>query len=271
MNKNLIQQQFGPNAEKYVTSSVHAKKSRLDQLVSAVKPQQHWNVLDVATATGHTAFSFAPFVSHVVASDLTLEMLAVARNQARTKRNSNLSFVLADSQELPFRSGSFGLVTCRIAPHHFENIPLFVSEARRILRDGGTLAIVDNVTAESSLIYKGFSQTEIEETARLYNRFEKIRDPSHQWALSTSQWQMLFRDNGFELNKLSTADKPMEFKPWVERMNTSDEDCKALLQILLDEESPLHFFLRPDAREDGIWFTLTEATIIGIANPENEI
>lgn len=268
MNKNLIRQQFGPNAEKYVTSSVHAKKSRLEQLVSAVNPKQHWSVLDVATATGHTAFSFAPFVRHVVASDLTPEMLTVARNQAAAGEISNISFVLADAQELPFRKGSFDLVTCRIAPHHFEDIPLFISEARRILRVGGTLAIVDNVTADSSVISKKLSKTEIEEAARLYNRFEKIRDPSHQCALSVSQWETLFRNNGFEINYLGTTDKPMAFKPWVERLNTSDKDGEVLLQMLVDNETPLHSFLRPEARQDDWWFTLTEVTITGVAKPE---
>ena len=39
-----------------------------------------WQVLDVSTGAGHTALIFAPRVAHVIASDLTPEMLDTARN-----------------------------------------------------------------------------------------------------------------------------------------------------------------------------------------------
>jgi hypothetical protein len=76
MTKSLVQQQFGAHAAAYATSAVHAKGASLARLVELVKPERHWQALDVATGAGHTAAAFAPHVARVIASDLTEEMCA---------------------------------------------------------------------------------------------------------------------------------------------------------------------------------------------------
>ena len=96
-NKQLVQQQFGATAASYVTSKVHAQGASLARLVELVQPQADWQVLDVATAAGHTAFIFAPHVAHVFATDITPEMLTVAQEQATKKGIRNATTKLADT------------------------------------------------------------------------------------------------------------------------------------------------------------------------------
>jgi ubiquinone/menaquinone biosynthesis C-methylase UbiE len=67
----------------------------------------------------------------VVASDLTQQMLDEAAKLAAMKGIANLSTALADAEALPFEDARFDLVTCRIAPHHFPDIPSFVAEVER--------------------------------------------------------------------------------------------------------------------------------------------
>jgi ubiquinone/menaquinone biosynthesis C-methylase UbiE len=55
-----------------------AKGASLQRLLDLVIPQPEWQVLDIATATGHTAFAFAPHVAHVWATDITEQMLKIA-------------------------------------------------------------------------------------------------------------------------------------------------------------------------------------------------
>ena len=43
-------------------------------------------------------------------------------------------FSVAAAESLPFCTGSFDLVTCRLAPHHFQNVPQFLGEVHRVLR-----------------------------------------------------------------------------------------------------------------------------------------
>ena len=128
MNKSLVQQQFGSHAAAYATSTVHAKGASLNRLVELVKPGTHWQALDIATGAGHTAAAFAPHVARVIASDITDEMLDEARKLAAGQGARQHGDGSADAEALPFEDGHFDLVTCRIAPHHFPDIPTFVGE-----------------------------------------------------------------------------------------------------------------------------------------------
>jgi len=148
MSKELVQKQFGEHAAAYATSKNHAEGASLKRLVELVQPQADWQVLDVATAAGHTAFAFAPHVAHVTATDITPEMIPIAAKLAAEKGITNVTLETADAEALPYQDASFNLVTCRIAPHHFPRIDLFVSEAVRVLRPGGILAVVDNVVPD---------------------------------------------------------------------------------------------------------------------------
>ncbi|HET7155886.1 MAG TPA: class I SAM-dependent methyltransferase, partial [Hyphomicrobiaceae bacterium] len=160
MTKSLVQQQFGAHAGAYATSAVHAKGASLGRLVELVKPGPHWQALDIATGAGHTAAAFAPHVARVIASDVTDEMLAEARKLAAAKGLANMETASADAEALPFEDGRFDLVTCRIAPHHFPDIPMFVGQVWRVLKPGGTFALVDNIAPDTEST-PGFSSTEL--------------------------------------------------------------------------------------------------------------
>ena len=71
----------------------------------------------------------------------------------------------ADAEALPFPDCHFDLVTCRIAAHHFAGVPTFVAEVWRVLRKGGTLALVDNVAPDGETT-PGFSDAPNMSTSR---------------------------------------------------------------------------------------------------------
>src|SRR3954467_4376319 len=173
--KSLVQSQFGANAERYAVSRVHAEGESLSRLVEVVQPHADWEAIDIATGPGHTALAFAPKVKHVIASDVTPEMLQVARGLAAKRGLTNVSFAEMPAEKLPVPDASFDLVTCRTAPHHFADVRAFVAEVARVLRPGGVFGLVDNIAPEDS------------EAAAPYNEFEKLRDPSHGRCLSESE------------------------------------------------------------------------------------
>lgn len=261
MSKNLVQQQFGANAANYLTSAVHAKGASLARLVELVKPGRDWVALDVATGAGHTAAAFAPHVARVVASDLTSEMLEQAEKLASQKGFSNMETAKADAESLPFPDGSFDLVTCRIAPHHFPDIAAFLSESYRVLKAGGTFALVDNVSPDAATT-PGFSKAELRDAAASYNAFEKNRDPSHGRALPTSEWLELIADTGFTLVHHEHAPKAMDFQSWVKTMDVP-ADMVPKLAAMLDEASPaLKAFLAPSNDNGKRGFVLSELIAI---------
>lgn len=251
MTKEQVRQRFGANAAAYATSRVHAKGASLARLVELVNPQADWQVLDVATAAGHTAFVFAPRVAQVIASDLTPEMLTVAAKLAAEKGITNVVFKEADAEALPFEDASFALVTCRIAPHHFPNVQQFINESARVLRPGGILAVVDNVVP-------------VGEAGGYVNDFEKLRDPSHYRCLSLDEWVAGFQAAGFTVLNQETAWKEMTFNDWAVRMGATPETVAQLRELLLHGPKDAADFLQPHQTDDDIVFYLEEAIVIGM-------
>lgn len=260
-SKSLVQRQFGANAANYATSKVHAKGASLARLVELVAPRPNWRALDIATGAGHTAAIFAPHVASVIASDLTDEMIAEAGKLARDKSFANMSTAKADAEALPFVDGSFELVTCRIAPHHFPDIPAFVAEAWRVLTPGGTFALVDNVSPDAEST-PGFSTAELRDAAAGYNAFEKLRDPSHGRAWTAAEWVELTEDVGFTLAHRELLPKAMEFAPWCKTMAVAPETAAQLRSMLTDAKPALKAFLKPVADGGNLGFTLLEFVLI---------
>ena len=120
MTKTLVQEQFGKTAASYLTSTPHALGKSLERLVALTAPQKTWRVLDIATGGGHVAYTFAPHVERVWATDITQEMLDMVKGEAAKRGLANLRTTYAKAEALPFEDASFDLVTCRIAPHHFD-------------------------------------------------------------------------------------------------------------------------------------------------------
>ncbi len=250
--KDLVRRQFGANAANYATSIVHAKGASLDRLVSLMAPEPGWDLLDIATAAGHTAFAFAPHVATVVASDLVDEMLEVARTQAAERGHDNVSFERADAEALPFGDGSFDAVTCRIAPHHFNTPERFVAEVARVLRPGGRFGLVDNMVND--------------EAERFVNDWERKRDPSHVKALSVERWTALVEQAGLSMVAAETLAKRMRFQDWVENMSVPPDVRIELLAELKDAPEAAATYLRPEFGPTGAQsstaFHLTEGVLV---------
>jgi len=248
MASSLVQQKFGAAAADYAASAVHAKGESLARLVELVSPRPHWRVLDVATGAGHTALAFAPHVGHVIASDITDEMLAEAAKLALKRGLANVETAHADAARLPFPDGSFDLVTCRLAAHHFPDPAAFVAQSWRVLKPGGVFALVDNVSPDE------------DDTATVYNAYEKLRDPSHGRCLSLAEWSALLMSTGFIDIVAERMDQDIAFNPWAERMRC-DAPTIARLKTMLGDPR-LKAYLRPRTAEDGLMFTLQEAIIV---------
>lgn len=259
MPKSLVQKNFGAAAADYAASSVHAKGPSLARTIEIVAPQSDWRVLDVATGAGHTAVAFAPYVSRVMAVDITSEMLWQTQKVAAGAGLTNVDTKHADAAALPFPDASFDLLTCRLAAHHFPDVVAFASEVWRVLIPGGTFALVDNVSPDA-LILPQACQTELRDLVIDYNALEKLRDPSHVRCLTLSEWQKLIQDAGFVIAHCEYMDQQIAFSSWTARMRC-DEATVTRLESKL-HAAPLNGFLRPLFGEGGSAFTLQEAIIV---------
>src|ERR1700674_4581520 len=222
MAKSLVQEQFGGTAAHYLTSKPHAKGKSLERLIELVQPQPGWRALDVATGAGHTAYAFAPHVARVWATDITEEMLALVRDEIEKRKLANVRVAYAKAEALPFEDASFDLVTCRIAPHHFDSIADFLDQVHRVLKPSGLFAGVENVGPQGSV-------------GDYVNAFERFRDPSHLRAWTMDEWRAALKKHGFAIGHEEQLYKQMEFKGWAAR---HDANMQAFLRSMLALANP---------------------------------
>jgi ubiquinone/menaquinone biosynthesis C-methylase UbiE len=200
-------------------------------------------------------------VAHVIASDITDEMLSEATSLAASRGLTNMTTARADAEALPFAAASFDLVTCRLAAHHFPDPRTFVAEAARALKPGGILGLVDNIAPDDDAL-AGYSHAEIRNADAAYNAFEKLRDPSHGRALALSEWIEHMAGSELAIVAAERARKKMDFKDYVTRMGCTPQTVARLEAMLFEGAPALKTFMDP--RNDGgrISFFLHEAIII---------
>ena len=69
------------------------------------------------------------------------DVSAVALERARRRLPDAELVLLEPDEPLPFSDNAFGLVLCAETLEHVRDLQLFLSEARRVLQPGGTLAV----------------------------------------------------------------------------------------------------------------------------------
>lgn len=228
--KNKVQEVFSKNAEKYVTSSTHAKGSDLSLIPVWLNLPTNSIVLDIATGGGHVVKALAPHASQVFATDLTYQMLEAAKRHL-DQTETNISYVIADAESLPFLENTFDAVTCRIAPHHFPHPDIFVNEVARVLKPGGKFLLIDNIAPEE----KEFDE--------FVNLLEKLRDESHNRSYSVNEWKTWFEKADLTLLKAEARKKTFDYSDWVRRTTTSEEQVKKVdTHILSANDSIIHYF-----------------------------
>jgi SAM-dependent methyltransferase len=111
------------------------------ELVEAAHLGPGDHVLDVAAGSGNVAIPAAATGAHVVATDLTPELLDQGREDAEAAGVS-LEWQTADAEHLPFDDDSFDAVTSCVgvmfAPHH----QAAADELVRVCRPGGRIALI---------------------------------------------------------------------------------------------------------------------------------
>lgn len=248
---SLAQQIFGANAAAYATSRTHAQGASLQRVVDLVQPQATWRALDIATGAGHTALAFAPHVAEVIASDVTPEMLAQAARLATERGLTNVTTRIADAGQLPFGPGEFDLVTSRIAPHHFHDIPRFVAECARVLKPGGVLAVVDNIAPEDAA------------AAAYIDDYERLRDPSHVRCLPAGEWRAQFERAGFAVAHDERIVKRIGFDEWCNHQKAPLELRARLREVLLAATGAAREQLDPAEVDGALTFCMVEGVLVG--------
>ena len=240
---------FEPVAANYLTSAVHSNPDALEHMVEVVQPKGGV-VVDVATGAGHTAYTFAPYVDRVIATDITKSMLAITRKTAQDRKIDNIEVVYALAENLPFRTRSLTGLTCRMGAHHFNDVKRFVQESYRAIKPGGWFLLVDTI---------GDDDDEADEQV---DHLERVRDPSHRRNYRTFEWKQMASSAGFEVQHTDERWKPIEIEDWLVRMRVTEPDQKHLREFIDNAKGKFAEYLHPAIYDGKKHFHLKELLML---------
>ncbi|HEV8602026.1 MAG TPA: class I SAM-dependent methyltransferase [Gaiellaceae bacterium] len=181
-------------------SPTHREGPDLDLVVELCEPGPGVTALDVATGGGHVARRLREAGCNVVSADPAPGMQPD---------------VICRAEDLPFADGSFDVVACRIAAHHFEDVAVAVQEMARVARN--RMVVQDNL----------FQSEQVEEAERLH-------DPSHVRCYSEDEWRSFFAAAGLEVDALEVMRRRLPLEPWLERAETPPDDAARVRELLAD-------------------------------------
>jgi len=112
-------------------------RSVTEAIVEYAAPRPGMKVLDLASGTGEPGISLAKRVApdgHVIAVDLSSELLEIAAGRARQRNLTNFQTRQADAHHLPFEDHVFDLASCRFGVMFFSRVEEVLRELRRVLK-----------------------------------------------------------------------------------------------------------------------------------------
>ncbi len=186
----------------------------IDRLVDRTEILENQIILDIATGTAVIPRKIInkniPGI-HITGLDITESMLRQGKKEiSKAHIHTTLSLTCADAMKLPYSDHSFDVVVSGLASHHMD-IPVMLSEMKRVLKSGGLLSIIDVGT--SPFWELPIMRVMIRVMAFVY--FILKENPTRAWAeavdvtnLRTPEgWQAELETAGFrslEINKLSS-------------------------------------------------------------------
>ena len=222
ITRDDVAAQFNRTSHLYAQSRTHAAGVDLDLLVAMLDPQPTWRVLDIATGAGNTAAAIAPFVRSVVAADIADNMLARTRELFAKRGITNATTRWMPSEALDATDGSFDAVVCRIAAHHFLDVPGFLREVARVLRPGGRFVIEDNSSPDDRAL------------AAYRDHFEAVRDPSHVHNGTPSEWLQSIAEAGLTVERVEGYALVRDVEDWIGRSALDDAQRAAVHRAFID-------------------------------------
>ena len=184
--KNVLARRQSKSQEFFETTAGQWDKLRADLFGPASHLQallalinERWTVGDLGCGTGQVASAIAPFVARVIAVDRSGEMLQAARRRLRDL--AGVEVRRGELEALPIAADDLDAATLLLVLHHLPDPAAALSEARRVLKPGGRLVIVDMLAhdreeyrQQMGHVWLGFSE---EHTRRLLTAsgFDSVR------------------------------------------------------------------------------------------------
>ncbi len=117
------------------------------------------SILDIATGTGDLAINLTKTkASKIIGLDISEGMLDVGRKKIeKLNLNNTIEMVFGDSENIPFEDNSFDAITVAFGVRNFENLEKGLSEIYRVLKTGGTFAVLETSIPTKTPYKQGYT------------------------------------------------------------------------------------------------------------------
>ncbi|HVX83423.1 MAG TPA: methyltransferase domain-containing protein [Phycisphaerae bacterium] len=134
---------FGKHAPEWDSLRSHwfGDRFHLEALLALLNPE--WTVADVGTGTGAMLPLLSPHIKNIIAIDPSPAMLKAARHRVRTLNLPNIDLRPGSAENLPLDNASVDVLLHALVLVYTPDPPAVHTEARRTLKPGGTILIID--------------------------------------------------------------------------------------------------------------------------------
>ena len=142
-------------AKRYAKSNVAdpaAYERKLSMTRELLAPDME--IVEFGCGTGTTAIAHAPHVKHILASDFSPRMLAIARDKAAAAGIENITFREAELADLGLADDSVDMVQGHSILHLLPEWRDALAEAFRIIRPGGAFVTSTACIGEGAAIFR---------------------------------------------------------------------------------------------------------------------
>ncbi len=111
-----------------------------------LQPSRTGPILDCCTGTGDLALAFQRHTqgeAPITATDFCPEMLEIAAKKQKSAGSTGITFLEADSQNLPFENDRFELVTVAFGLRNVADTDRGLREMVRVCQPGGRVAVLE--------------------------------------------------------------------------------------------------------------------------------
>jgi SAM-dependent methyltransferase len=142
-------------ARKYAAlpiADVAGYERSLERTRSYLRPTD--KVLEFGCGTGGTALKLAPSVASIVATDISAEMIAIARERTAAARCANVTFEKGMLDTIGYEDNAFDVVLGYNALHVLQNVPAALVQIRRLLKPNGVFISKTPCIGDASLLVR---------------------------------------------------------------------------------------------------------------------
>jgi len=202
------------------------------QVVDLLKPAHGAHVLDLATHHGDTAIALAQAGCVVTAIDSSEKAIHKCNEILQEKKISNVTALVMDAENLTFGERKFDGATCRMAMHHFDDVPKALKQIAKILKENAPVIIGDAISPDNRAL------------GDFLMKIGRLRDETFKTLFTVDDWKKLLEENGLKLVDYKLTKDTRDATRWLERSPLSDEQKELIHRAFVDSTQEAKDYLQ---------------------------